>query len=87
MYKIQLGFRSHPIGLAFDISKAYHSITTGPIEKYLRLMIWRLSPDEEWRTYGYEVLAFGDRVASGALEAAKRKCAEMGDKIDPIAAK
>ena len=50
-------------------------------------MIWRFSENEEWKMFGYEVMAFGDKNASGTLEAAKRKCAELGEEIDPPAAK
>ena len=87
MYKLIHRFRTYEVGLACDISKAYHTLRTGVIEKFLRLMIWRFSDVEEWRTFGYEVLAFGDRVAAGALESSKRKCADQGEDIDPSAAK
>ena len=86
MFILILKFRTFLVALAFDICKAYHTLLTGVIEKFLRLMIWRLNEDEEWKTYGYDVLAFGDILASGALEAGTRKCADQGMKIDPAAA-
>ena len=87
MYDLLLMFRTYEVGLAFDISKAYHTIHTGVIEKFLRLMIWRLDDDDEWSTFGYEVLAFGDICAAVALEASKRKCSDLGENIDVAAAK
>ena len=57
------------------------------MEKFLRLMVWRFSEDEEWKTYGYEVMAFGDKLAATALECAKRKVSEIGEDIDPVASK
>ena len=50
-------------------------------------MVWRFSEDEEWQTYGYETLAFGDKLAATALEIAKRKVSEIGEEIDPVASK
>ena len=87
MYGMLLKFRSYEVGLAFDVSKAYHTVKTGVVEKFLRLLIWRMSLEEDWKIYGYDVLAFGDRSAASILEAAKRKCADLGEHIDPPAAK
>ena len=44
--------------------------------------MWRFSDNEEWKFYGYEVMAFGDRIAATALECAKRKVADLGEEID-----
>ena len=48
MFILILKFRTFLVALAFDICKAYHTLLTGVIEKFLRLMIWRLNEDEEW---------------------------------------
>ena len=86
IYGNLLKFRTYEEGLVFDISKAYHTIRTGTVEKFLRIMVWRFSDNEEWKFYGYEVMAFGDRIAATALECAKRKVADLGEEIDQQAA-
>ena len=47
MFDIGIRFRCHEVGLTFDLSKAYNSLITGPVENNLRRLIWRFSPDEE----------------------------------------
>ena len=86
LYKLLIKFRCYEVALIFDISKAYHTLQTGTVEKFLRLMVWRFDENEEWQTFAYEVLAFGDRCAAGQLEAAKRKCADQGVDVDPVTA-
>ena len=73
LHKLLIKFRTYEVGLSFDLSKAYHTLKSGLVEKFLRLMVWRFSEDEEWKTYGYETLAFGDKLAATALEIAKMK--------------
>ena len=85
LFRLLVRFRTHEVGLVFDLSKAYHTFHTSTVEKFLRLMIWRFKDEEEWKTYGYEKMAFGDKIAATALECGKKKAAEMGEEIDPLA--
>merc|ERR1711867_426175 len=71
---------------SYDLSKPYHSLRTGPQELHLRRFIHRFSEEEDWQVYGMEVVAFGDMPAALALELAKELMAELGDKVDPMAA-
>ena len=86
LHKLLLRFRTYEVGLIYDLSKAYHTVRTGTVEKFLRLMIWRFSEEEEWKTFAYEVMAFGDRLAATALECSKQEVADQGKMIDEVAA-
>ena len=66
----------------------FHSVQTGEAEKYMRLMVWRQGDTKaEWQSYGWNVVAFGDRPSSCILEIAKDLTAHAGEQIDPVAAK
>ena len=54
------------------------------LQKFLRLLVWRFGNNsEEFRTFGYEVVAFGDKPAAGTLERGKDIVAELGMDNDP----
>ena len=38
---VLLRWRSYPVAVVWDLSKAYNSVLTGPHEAFLRLMVWR----------------------------------------------
>ena len=57
----------------FDLTKAYNSLQTGPVEKHLRIFIWRFSPDEEWKDYDLDCVAFEDLQAANLLEIRKEQ--------------
>ena len=40
-------------------------------------MIQRFKETEDWKIYGYTVMAMGDRPAATALEYAKQECADL----------
>ena len=80
-------FRSHEVGIVFDLSKAYNSLHTGVVEKHLRRLIWRFSPDQDWQDFGFVVVAFGDKPAGEFLELGKDLCADAGREIDHYAAR
>ena len=87
LVEVLLRFRSYETVLLFDLSKAYNSLLTGPVEKFTRLIVWRdCDRTTEWRTYGYDSVAFGDHPASCQLECGKGKCADAGVHIDAEAA-
>ena len=83
LVEVLLRFRRHETALIYDLSKAYNSLYTGPLEKFTRLIVWRnCEEDADWTTYGYNCVAFGDHPAAAQLECAKTKCAEAGTQID-----
>ena len=41
LVEVLLRFRSYESALLFDLSKAYNSLLTGPVEKFTRLIVWR----------------------------------------------
>ena len=84
---VQLRWRMFPQSLAYDLSKAYHSLATGERELHLRRFLYRFSKEESWQVYAYRVVAFGDMPAALALELAKELCAEQGEAVDKVASK
>ena len=67
----------------WDIKKAYNSVHTYQEEMHMRRLLWRWGVEEdEWSTFGFLVMAFGDRVGTCGLEVAKQKVAKVGAVID-----
>ena len=87
MFDIMLRFRCHESGLVFDLTKAYNSLKTGPIERHVRRFIWRFSPDDPWSDFAFDCVAFGDCPAANFLEIGRNMTAEAGKDIDPVASK
>ena len=87
MMDIGLRFRCHETGMVFDLTKAYNSLLTGPIERNLRRFVWRRSPDEEWEDWAFDCVAFGDLPAANFLEIGRNLTADFGKHIDPVASK
>ena len=85
-WEILLRFRNYKYALATDVTKAYHQLRTGLVEKHTRRVLYRASPHEEWRTFGFECVSFGDRPAAAILEVSLREIAERFKHIDPEAA-
>ena len=78
-------FRQNQVALHGDISKMYHSVKTGPAEKYMRLMAWEKA-DGEIEFFGPDVIMFGDQTATNTLEECKNLAADNGDEIDEMTA-
>ena len=78
MFDIMLRFRCHESGLVFDLTKAYNSLKTGPIERHVRRFIWRFSPDDPWADFAFDCVAFGDCPAANFLEIGRNMTAEDG---------
>ena len=83
---VLLHFRTLQTAIILDLTKAYPEIHTGEKEKHLRRILWRLSPEEEWRDFGFTRATFGDLAAGLLLEVAKQRAADVGEHIDPMAA-
>ena len=84
---IMLRFRNHECGMVFDLTKAYNSLKTGPIERHLRRFVWRFNEDHDWEDFAFDCVAFGDYPAANLLEIGRDKTADAGKDIDPTAAR
>ena len=49
--------------------------------------MWRNTPEDPWKVYAYDQVQFGDDIAALCLELARKKAAEAGLSIDPMAAR
>ena len=87
MFAVMIRFRCYQSGLVFDLTKAYNSMITGLVEKHVRRLVWRFSPEDSWQDFGFDTVAFGDRPAATLLELCKDITVEAGKDIDPDAAK
>ena len=83
---VLLHFRTVQVAIILDLTKAYQGIYTREKEKHLRRILWRKSPEEEWRDYAFTRATFGDMAAGLLLEVAKRRAVEEGGHLDPLAA-
>ena len=79
-------WRAVQIALMTDLRKAYQSIYTGEMELHLRKFLYRRDPKDQWEDLAFTRATFGDVAAGLVLEVAKRRVAEMGREIDPMAA-
>ena len=87
MYEVFVCFRLYEVAIHFDLSKMFHTVQTGEPEKLMRLMVWRDGKQgEEWQSYGWKVVAFGDRLSSCVLEISKDLMALAGKDFDEVAA-
>ena len=87
MLNVMLRYRCHPVGLQFDLSKAYNTLRTGPVERHLRRFVWRFNPGDDWQDFALDRVHFGDQCAATELEVGKDITADEGAHIDPEAAK
>ena len=87
MLDITIRFRCHEVGIIFDLTKAYNSLHTGPVERHLRRFVYRFDPAGDWEDYAFDCVAFGDAPAANLLEIARNMTAEAGKDIDPVAAR
>ena len=70
-----------------DLSKAYHMIKSGKLEKMTRLVVWRHCKEEEdFQVYGNDCMGMGDRPATNGLELTCEVAADKGREIDQEAA-
>ena len=83
---VQLCWRSFPTALNFDLTKAYHSLRTGPREFHLRRFLYRFKVTDPWEVYKYRIVAFGDTPATLTLCQGLELTAEKGRHIDLQAA-
>ena len=87
LFGVQLRFRSYQIALVCDVAKMYHSIRTTEKERHLRRVLWRdCDPTQPIKTYGTEVMMFGDKPAAAISTVALRKTATVYASINDKAA-
>ena len=84
---VLLRWRTYPVALILDLTRAYQSIKTGEMERHVRRIVWRWGiPENEWEILAYDCMTFGDQLAALCLELAKKIAAEKGQEIDSEAA-
>ena len=83
---VLLHFRTVQAAIILDLTKAYQGIHTREKEKHLRRILWRRSPEEEWKDFAFTRATFGDVAAGLLLEVAKQRAADVGKHLDPLAA-
>jgi len=86
LFETLVTFRSFPVGCVYDLSKAFHQIHTTQLEFFQRLCVWKEKEDEDWRLYGTDRVGMGDGPATGFLDLALNKAADMSRHIDAKAA-
>ena len=80
-------WRSYEVGLCLDVTKAYHSLCTGDVEKHLRHFLWRFcNLDSNWKVFAFSTVSFSNKPAAALLEIAVKKVAELYSNIDPVTA-
>ena len=83
---VLIQWRGHQQTVMYDLSKAYQSLRTGDLELHLRRVLYRREGEEDFSTYGYTCVTFGDDPAAAALELGKRKAALDAMEVDSLAA-
>ena len=84
---VLLHFRTVLKATILDLEKAYQSIYMRETDLHLRRSLWRISPEEPWKDCAYMRATFDDKAAALLLEVAKKRAAQEGGHIDPMAAK
>ena len=79
-------WRGVEVAVIMDLKKAYQAIHTSSMELHLRRFVFRARPSDDWVMYGYTRANFGDLAAGLMLEVGKRRVANLGWNIDPLAA-
>lgn len=83
LFGVLVTWRTYPDCLVYDIHKAYNAIVTGEEEKHARRLVWRWGKeDQDWSTYAFVRMHFGDVPAAAGLQVAKELVAQEGRKID-----
>ena len=82
MMDVMLRFRSYPVAVHFDLSKAYNTLRTGMVERHVRRFVWRFSPQDDWIDFALDRVHFGDVSAATQLEVGKDLVADAGIEID-----
>ena len=78
LYIVLLRYTAKPFVYICDIKKAYNNIETSEKDCFLRLLLWYRQEDlkeenPKLRTFGMQVMAFGDTPAQYILERAKEE--------------
>ena len=86
IWKLLIRFRGYRNALISYISKIYHSLKTGMLEKHLRKVVWQHGKQGAvWKVYTFVVVAFGDKIAAVLIQITIRLMVEMYKSIEPVA--
>ena len=84
LFNILVMFRTYEEVVVWDIHKAYNVMETTDKELHCRRLVWRWGQqDQDWKTYGFTKVHFGDLPAAPLLELTKKAAVEEGRHIDP----
>ena len=82
LYSALITFHFYECVVVWDLQKAYNAISTTLVECHYRRMVWRYGDaSQDWTTFGFMKMTFGDRPAGFALEDAKQMVYEAGKSI------
>ena len=86
-WEVLTRWRMYETALCSDVTKAYHSLPTGEVEKHIRRVVWRYGKrDSIWRVFAFRTVSFGDKPAGVILEIAIKRTAQNFRTLDPVAA-
>ena len=84
LFSIMMMFRTYKELVVWDIHMAYNMMETTEKELRCRRLVWRWGrEDEDWQTYGFTKVHFGDLPAAPLLELIKKAAVKKGRNIDP----
>ena len=87
MWSLLVRFRNYDLGLIGYVSKAYYAMKMGQLEKHVRRVVWRWGDcEQDWRTFAFVAVSFGDRPAATLLHICVNRCLSLFKKIDIVAA-
>ena len=70
IYNNLVKFRSYQVGLMYDLTKAYNSMQTDEVERHCRRFWMRMSAEDKWELWGFNVVQFGDKPTAALLSVA-----------------
>ena len=86
LYRVFIRWRCYDIAIVGDLSHAYNSMLTSPVENMMRLTVWRgMDLTKPFKVYKAKCANFGDVPSANCLKKAKDDTADAGEYIDPIA--
>ena len=82
LMQVMTTWRTYENVVVWDLAKCYQQMETSEVERHMRRIVWRWgNSDGDWKTYAFNVVTYGDRPASCALECGKAIGVELGQAI------
>ena len=72
---------SYKVALLFDFTIAYNSILTGLVERHTCRFWMKISQEEEWCEYAFNVVQFGDKPAAAIMQIAVERASENWEAV------